>query len=157
SPVSDTAAQELDFAKTHFFLARRYRDPFHTIALSTERFVTYDGYDLLLQETLDPLGNRNTTGERNIDPTQPLVSNGLNYRVLQPELMMDPNRNRLMAAFDALGMVVGIAQMGKPEDIVQQGDSLDGFETDLTNAAIAAQVQDPLTDPYTILQSATNR
>ena len=36
------AAQELAFAREHFFLPHRYRDPFHTNAVSTESFVTYD-------------------------------------------------------------------------------------------------------------------
>ena len=36
------------------------------------------------------------------------------YRVLQPRLVTDPNRNRTEVAFDTLGMVVGTAVMGKP-------------------------------------------
>ncbi len=35
------------------------------------------------------------------------------YRVLQPRLVTDPNGNRSEVAFDALGMVVGTAVMGK--------------------------------------------
>ena len=100
----------------HFFLPHRYRDPFHTNAVSTESFVTYDAYDLLVQETRDALGNRVTVGERDVDPAQPLVRRGHDYRVLQPALVMDPNRNRSEVAFDALGMVVGTAVMGKPEE-----------------------------------------
>ena len=38
------------------------------------------------------------------------------YRVLQPAMVMDPNRNRSAVAFDALGLVVGTAVMGKPEE-----------------------------------------
>ena len=49
--------------------------------------------------------------------------------------MTDPNRNRSQVAFDALGLVVGTAVMGKPEENL--GDSLDGFEPDLTEAVIA--------------------
>ena len=65
SPNStDTAAQELAYARQHFFLPHRYRDPFHTNAVSTESFVTYDAYDLLMVETRDALGNRVTVGER---------------------------------------------------------------------------------------------
>ena len=60
----DTAAQELAYARQHFFLPHRYRDPFHTNAVSTESFVTYDAYDLLVLETRDALGNRVTVGER---------------------------------------------------------------------------------------------
>ena len=96
--TTDTPPQERTFAHAHFFLPHRYRDPFHTNAVSTESFVTYDGYDLLMVETRDALGNRLTVGERNVDPTQPLVRHGHDYRVLQPALMMDPNRNRSTVA-----------------------------------------------------------
>ena len=112
---ADTPAQELAYARQHFFLPHRYRDPFHTDAVSTESFVTYDAYDLLMLETRDALGNRVTVGERDVDPTQPLVRRAHDYRVLQPALVTDPNRNRTEVAFDALGMVVGTAVMGKPD------------------------------------------
>jgi len=42
--------------------AARYRDPFHTNAVSTESFVTYDTYDLLVEETRDALDNRSLSG-----------------------------------------------------------------------------------------------
>ena len=117
----------------HFFLPHRYRDPFHTNAVSTESFVTYDAYDLLVQETRDALGNRVTVGERDVDPTQPLVRRGNDYRVLQPALVMDPNRNRSAVAFDALGMVVGTAVMGKPEPAPVAGRlAATAFRADLT-------------------------
>ena len=141
---SDTAAQELAYAQTHFFLPHRTRDPFHTSAVSTERFMAYDGYDLLLQETWDILGNRITAGERNQDPTQPPVLLSNDYRVLQPALLMDPNRNRSAIAFDALGLVVGSAVMGKPEDSPVPGDQLTAnFRADLTQAEIDQFFADP--------------
>ncbi|MBI1852860.1 MAG: toxin, partial [Planctomycetes bacterium] len=121
---ADTPAQELAYARERFFLPHRYRDPFHTNAVSTESFVTYDTYDLLVEETRDALENRVTVGERNVDPTQPLVRRAQNYRVLQPALVMDPNRNRSAVAFDALGLVVGTAVMGKPEEVPVPGDRL---------------------------------
>ena len=62
--TADTPPQELAYARAHFFLPHRYRDPFHTNAVSTESFVTYDAYDLLMLETRDALGNRVTVGER---------------------------------------------------------------------------------------------
>ena len=58
------ADEELDYARQHFFLPHRYRDPFHTDAVSTETFVSYDDHDLLVKETRDALGNRVTVGER---------------------------------------------------------------------------------------------
>lgn len=140
----DTAAQELNHARAHFFLPHRARDPFHTAAASTESFVEFDNYDLMVRETRDALDNRVTVGERHQDPTQPLVAIGQDYRVLQPALVMDPNRNRTAIAFDALGMVAGTAVMGKPEDNPAVGDRLtQAFRPDLTQAEIDAFLTAP--------------
>ena len=49
--ATDSPQQELAYAHTHFFLPGRHRDPFHTSLLSTETFVSYDAYDLMIQET----------------------------------------------------------------------------------------------------------
>jgi hypothetical protein len=142
SPGSgDSAAQELAYARGHFFLPLRYRDPFHTGAVSTETWVTYDDYDLLLLETRDALGNQVT------------VAN--DYRVLQPWQLTDPNGNRTAVAFDALGMVVGTAVMGKQGEAA--GDSLAGFDADLSDAVISDHLSHPLTNPEAILGSATTR
>jgi RHS repeat-associated protein len=141
--TSDTPPQELAYAQAHFFLRHRYRDPFHTDAASTENFVTYDANDLLILETLDALGNRVTVGERNVNPTLPLIRQGNDYRVLQPALTMDPNRNCSTVAFDALAMVVGNAVMGKPEENPVPGDRLDAFRADLTQAEINQFLANP--------------
>src|SRR5437867_12543299 len=125
------------------------------IAVPTESFVTYDSHDLLMLETRDPLGNRVTVGER--DAAGNLTVPGNDYRVLQPALMMDPNRNRTAVTYDALGMVVGTAVMGKPLPAPVEGDSLDGFEADLTEAVILNHLANPLANPQTILRRATTR
>lgn len=138
SPNSgDTAVQERTHARQHFFLPRRYRDPFG----QTSTITTNDAYGLLMVETRDALGNRVTASN--------------DYRVLQPALVTDPNRNCLHVAFDALGMVVGTAIMGKPEENL--GDSLAGFETDLTEAILLDYLANPLTNPHAILGRATTR
>ncbi len=153
--TEDTPTEELAHAQAHFFLPNRFRDPFHTDQIRTESFVTYDAYDLLMLETRDALDNRVTVGERlstgDHDPDKP----GHDYRVLQPKLMMDPNRNRAIVAFDALGMVVGTAVMGKPEESL--GDSLEGFVPDLTEAQIRAHIENPRNNPHGILKRATTR
>jgi len=160
SPNSaDTAAQERAHARGHFFLPHRSRDPFHTSTVPTESFVTFDAYDLLVVDTRDALGNRVTVGERlangNVDPLRP----GNDYRVLQPRLVTDPDRNRIEVAFDALGLVVGTAVMGKPAPAPVQGDSLQGFQADLTQAQRDAFFNAP--DPHApapgLLQAATTR
>ncbi len=51
----DAAATELVQARQHFFLPRRYRDPF-----GQDAFVDFDANDLLMAETRDALGNRVT-------------------------------------------------------------------------------------------------
>ena len=154
---SDTAVQELAHARQHFFLPHRYRDPFHTDVVSTESFVSYDTYDLLMVETRNALDTRVTVGERkpngDIDPTKP----GNDYRVLQPRRVMDPNRNRTEVAFDVLGMVVGSAVMGKPPPAPAEGDSLNGFDVDLTETVILNHLANPLAAPLAILGRATTR
>jgi RHS repeat-associated protein len=160
SPIPDhPAGDELTFARGHFFLPHRYRDPFHTSAVRTESVVTYDRYDLLLQETRDPLGNRVTVGERHADPLQPPVRRAHDYRVLQPSQVMDPNRNRSEAVYDAFGLLAGTALMGKPEDPAAQGDRLTAaFHADLTQAEIDQFVANPRgAASAALLDSATTR
>jgi RHS repeat-associated protein len=153
SPEStDTPAAELTYAKDHFFLQLRSRDPF-----GSETFLRYDSYDLLLEETRDALGNRTTAGERNVDLSLPLKRRGQDYRVLMPALLMDANRNLSAVVFDALGMVVSTAIQGKPEDLPVRGDRLDDLVPDLIDAVIASHFQDPLADPHALLQRASTR
>ncbi len=129
-PANVTAQVELAEASAHFFLPRRYRDPF-----GQDTVVTFDGpadpakpkYDLLMVETRDALGNRVTVDAND-------------YRVLQPRLVGDPNGNQTEMAFDTLGMVVGTAVMGKPDAAPVEGDTLGGFITDLSLAQL---------DPFT--------
>ncbi|GIF63985.1 hypothetical protein Ais01nite_20200 [Asanoa ishikariensis] len=149
--LSPSAADdELAYARGHFYLPHRYLDPFGQVTA-----VTYDGYDLMTESISDPLGNTVTSGER--DPAGNVLSSGNDYRVLQPKLVTDPNGNRSAASFDALGLLVGTAVMGKPAPAPRQGDLLDGFEPDLPDDVVAAHLSDPLTDPHAILGRATTR
>ena len=133
---SDTPAQELAVASAHFFLPRRAVDPFGGIAR-----VDYDGCDLLVAAATDAVGN--VTAAAN------------DYRVLAPATITDPNGNRASVAFDALGMVTGTAVMGKTSETL--GDTLTGFNADLDDATIAAQLAAPLASPGAILAQATTR
>lgn len=142
-------ATELATARTDFFLPRRFEDPF-----GSSTTVAYDPHRLLVTDSRDALGNRVTVGVR--DTNGNITANGNDYRVLQPRLVMDPNRNRSEVAFDALGLVVGTAVMGKPGET--NGDALTSeFATDLTDAQLAAYMSDPLADPHALLQGATSR
>ncbi|MCG3158139.1 MAG: hypothetical protein DKINENOH_04780 [bacterium] len=131
------AVAELKEAKAHFFMPRRFSDPF---GFNTR--IDYE-HDLFPIRTTDAIGNTITAVN--------------DYRVLQPRLVTDPNRNRAAVAFDALGMVVGTAVMGKPEE--KLGDSLDDFESDLTQARIDGfyEADDPHTEADQLLKNATTR
>jgi RHS repeat-associated protein len=137
----DPAATELAQARQHFFMPRRYRNPF-----AEDAFVEFDTNDLLMTETRDALGNRVTV-------------NVNDYRVLQPRLVSDPNRNRTEVAFDTLGMVVGTAVMGKPLPAPVEGDTLTGFVADLTQAQLDAffDAADPHAVAPGLLRDATTR
>jgi RHS repeat-associated protein len=144
----DWPTGELAYARRHFFLPYRFRDPFgHTTA------VTYDRYNLLVSQTRDPLGNVVAAGER--DASGRLTSTGNDYRVLAPRLVSDPNRNRAAVAFDTLGRAAGTAEMGKPEEHL--GDSLDGFDPDPDPAAITAYFAAPMAGAHELLGPATTR
>ncbi|OQY99744.1 MAG: toxin [Candidatus Brocadia sp. UTAMX2] len=137
----NAAATELAQARQHFFLPQRYRDPF-----GQDAFVDFDTNDLLMTETRDALGNRVTV-------------NVNNYRVLQPRLVSDPNRNRTEVAFDTLGMVVGTAVMGKPLPAPVEGDTLTGFVADFTQAQLDGffDAADPHATAAALLKDATTR
>jgi RHS repeat-associated protein len=109
---ADAAPAELLEARAHFFLPRRLQDQF-----GNNTVIDYDDHDLLLTRTEDAVQN--------------IVFAENNYRVLAPFRMTDPNGNRSDVRFDALGMVVGTAVMGKTAGPVE-GDSFDTFTADLT-------------------------
>ncbi|WP_460821619.1 SpvB/TcaC N-terminal domain-containing protein [Nocardioides ungokensis] len=115
--TTDTAAApaaELAQARHDFYCVRRFRDPFGHDAV-----VDFDEHRLLVAGTQDALGNRTTVDAND-------------YRVLEPRLVSDPNGNQNEVAFDTLGLVAGTAVMGKPAPAPAEGDSLVGFDADLT-------------------------
>jgi RHS repeat-associated protein len=130
------AASELEQARRHFFLPRRFLDPFNSVTT-----VGYDSHDLMPVQIRDAIGN--------------ITSSEIDYRVLAPRRMTDANRNRSEVAFDALGMVVGTAVMGKQTQ--RAGDSLDAFDPNLDEATILEQMAYPLRHPHAILGMATTR
>ena len=119
--AADTPEQELASAVSHFFLPRRFQNPFGDSATAL-----YDANDLLILETRDALQNSYTSGERDSNNN---ITNRNDYRLTQPALVTDPNGNRAAVAYDTLGLVAGTAVMGKSSENL--GDSLTGFQADL--------------------------
>ena len=147
----DTPAEELRFAEEHFFLPHRFRDPF---GYQTTLF--YDDYHVLLQESIDPLQNTITVGERSENDQRLKKVSGQDYRVMQPYVITDPNRNRSAVRFDALGMVVGTAVMGKREENL--GDSLDGLQPDVPEPDLADLIEKSVNgDSQALIEHASTR
>jgi len=126
------------FDPAQFYLPVQIKDPFGNLYAST-----YDAYHLLVIQTIDPL--KNTVQIRN------------HYRALQPEQITDSNGNRSQVQFDALGMVVGTAVMGKATETL--GDSFANFNADLTQAEIKAffEADNPRSLAIQHLGTATTR
>ena len=135
---SSTAVTELAEARKHFYVARLLADPF-----AHRGRIDYDPHDLLVVRTEDALQNS--------------VAANYDYRVLQPQLTSDPNGNRSAAAYDALGMVVATALMGKAAPAPTEGDLLEGFDPDPPLAALQAFTTDPLAHADSLLGKATAR
>jgi RHS repeat-associated protein len=121
---NDDAPTELAEAEAHFFLPRRYRDPF-----GHDTTVRYHA-DLLVAQTRDPIGNTIRVEKHDL-------------RLLQPCLVTDPNGNQTEVVFDMLGLVTGTAVMGKPNEVPRPGDSLVGFVDDVTLGQVDQLVAGP--------------
>ena len=145
--AADTAAQELAYARSHFFLPCRRQDPFGHAATET-----YDAYDLLVAESRDAAGNRTSAGRR--DAAGAVQPGGLDYRVLRPRVVTDANGNPTAGAYDALGMLAGTAVMDASET---QGDTLAGFDAELTEAERAAFAAGPVAAAAGLLVGASTR
>src|ERR1700752_2466764 len=87
---NDSPAQELQFAREHFFLPHRSRDPFHTNSINTESTVKYDAYNLLMVESRDAAGSVVTVATSD---DQGSTAIRIDYRTLQPFWITDANGN----------------------------------------------------------------
>ena len=133
-----TAPQEGVEARAHFYQPRKWVDPFGQITTTA-----YDADDLLVESTLDAIGNG--------------MSAEHDYRVLQPARVTDPNGNATEAAFDALGLVAATAVRGKAGQ--DPGDTVAGVVTDPTTAEIVGffDTVNPHTLSAGLLKTATTR
>jgi hypothetical protein len=128
---------ELKAARAGFYIPTVRINPFG-IHTSSE----LDAYSLLPAKIVD--GVRNTS------------SFVYDYVALQAKLSIDPNRNQRAIAFDALRRVVGEAVAGKVGE--NSGDSLEGFQPQLTKAERKKFTNDPEdTISRSILKNAGSR
>ncbi|RKD25778.1 hypothetical protein BEP19_02225 [Ammoniphilus oxalaticus] len=125
------------FDATRFYHPIAYTDPFG--AMTTTK---YDKYALFPIETVAPDPLPGVAGD--------VTRISYDYRTLQAEQLIDPNGNRSVARFDALGMVAATALMAKPSE--QTGDSLAEFVERKPNT-----LAESVADPHHFLQQATTR
>ncbi|MFE6155821.1 SpvB/TcaC N-terminal domain-containing protein [Streptomyces sp. NPDC057889] len=93
-------------APQHFFLPKRYTDPFGNVSL-----LDYDPCDLYLSASTDAVGNR----------TEVVA---FDFRVMAPRQIRDINGNLSEVRFDVLGMPTAMALSGKDGE----GDNLTGYD-----------------------------
>ncbi|KAH6714833.1 hypothetical protein BKA61DRAFT_574326 [Leptodontidium sp. MPI-SDFR-AT-0119] len=131
---SQSPGAELHQAIENLFIPAKYINPVGSVTQ-----VRCDEYNLSILDSTDALGNRSSIEDRLANGT--VNPGGFDYRVLQPRVVSDVNRNRTKFAFDALGALVGQALQGKPEESL--GDSLDDFEANLDGRVILQFLQNP--------------
>ena len=130
-----TLFEPLTKTRAMFYQPRGFEDPFGT--RTTVRYYKEDGpekdrYFLLLDETIDALGNK-TRIER------------FNFRNLQPEKIKDINGNRAEVLFDELGLLVATALQGKQDQ--HEGDRIDDTVRPFLSASeIRSFFDDPFHD-----------
>jgi RHS repeat-associated protein len=129
-----TLSDPASFAAAHFYQPQRFEDPFGAVTT-----VEHDRYDLLVLATRDAVGNVVSVGERDGDC---IVTNGLDYRVLQPRLVCDANGNVTEVGYDALGRITATAVRGKPGSAT--GDGLGGLALDPDPDVLAAFFAEPV-------------
>lgn len=122
-------------AQQRFYAPVGFTDPFGSTTA-----VEYDSTMLFVKKTIDALGNETSIVD-------------FDFRVLAPAKMKDINDNVSEVRFDALGLVAGMAIMGKGN----QADDIENFNTDLTQIEIDNFFNDPFTHGNALLKNATAR
>ncbi|KAH7109097.1 insecticidal toxin complex protein [Dendryphion nanum] len=160
TPTSEI--DELVFARDHFFLPHRFVSPFDTNRPSST--VRYDQYDLLVLETEDSMGNRVSAGVRDLLRNgEPLDALSMDYRVMAPTTIMDPNGNMTKTGYDVFAVPSVVATMGKPNMQhpnldSSEGDSIHNMPADLDDSTVRDFFRDPSKSglAHTLLGTATS-
>ncbi|KKY18165.1 hypothetical protein UCRPC4_g05115 [Phaeomoniella chlamydospora] len=127
---------QLEVARSSFYTPTVSVDPFGNVSS-----VKYDEWYMLPLESIDAMENT--------------ISFDNDYVTLRPKQVTDSNGNRVQTAFDALGTPVGFAHLGKTKEEV--GDSLDDFETHLSQRELDAFISDPVSKAPNLLGTAGSR
>lgn len=116
-----------------FYLPKTFLDPF-----SHETQYEYDDYNLVVKKVTDPVGNQS-------EITQ------INYQLLAPQQIKDPNGNYAEVRFDPLGQVIVTSHYGK------EGGKRVGFKAlDDYNLPSDITLESILKNPEKYLQGAAS-
>ncbi|MEP7259053.1 MAG: toxin TcdB middle/N-terminal domain-containing protein, partial [Flavitalea sp.] len=103
--IPPVVAGSLFFAKKNFYLPLAYSDGFGNMSK-----IFYDAQKIFINHSVDALNNES-------------ISEGFNYRTMQPYLLRDANDNRTGVRFDEMGWVAASFIMGMAGEF--KGDLLD--------------------------------
>ncbi len=131
----DAPAAEALAARAHFYMARRFADPFGAVTRIAYQF------DLMPVESRDALDN--------------ITRADIDWRVMQPFRVTDANGNRTEVVYDALARVAAHATRG-PEGTALGGD-LAGLDPDPDDAALAGFAADPMAGAAAMVGTASAR
>ena len=138
--AGDTPAQELAFARAALL-------PAAALPRSVRQ-----RHDRRRYDALRPAAESPTRDAARQHRARPSTTTACCSRASSPT----PTATAAEVAFDALGMVVGTAVMGKPDEGL--GDSLEGFVAGPRRRRPSPRTsRDPLADPHALLQGATTR
>ncbi|KAJ5736889.1 SpvB-domain-containing protein [Penicillium malachiteum] len=126
SPRIITTQEQLRTARRSFYLPTLSTDAF-----GSRNYIEYDPYHLLVRKTTDDLGN--------------LTQSINDYTSLAATTTIDPNGNLQRVVLDALRRTVGLSTEGKAGGL-HEGDILDGFQPQITEAQIGSFMATPPID-----------
>jgi len=136
------------FNAKKFYQVEQNQDLFGEITISE-----YDIYGLMVKSIEDAWSTKHISDEDLKHKTK----SEINYRVLTPYKVIDPNGNTTEVKFNRLGMVVGIIVNGTDENGAFIGDSFSDFVEDLDENEISYYIDNPLANPHKILKNASTR
>lgn len=144
-PKVHFSADSTDHARSELLAARNnfYQPQSSTDSFGNTHVFNYDSHRLHVIQIIDPFGSA--------------TESSISYRLMVPEETVDLNRSHTKVCYDALGLLVAVARMGKVSEAEPEADSLEGVQRNLTQAQVDSYMANPLDEAATLLSGATER
>ncbi|KAH9206495.1 hypothetical protein DL95DRAFT_450820 [Leptodontidium sp. 2 PMI_412] len=144
-PKVHFSADSTDHARSELLAARNnfYQPQSSTDSFGNTHVFNYDSHRLHVIQIIDPFGSA--------------TESSISYRLMVPEETVDLNRSHTKVCYDALGLLVAVARMGKVSEAEPEADSLEGVQRNLAQAQVDSYMANPLDEAATLLSGATER